>query len=147
MESFLARFVALWTRARLEPAEAGARLRDSAAPVCYVLERESAVDLAVLHKLCANAKLPRPRRRVLAGKNDGPRAAFALERPVGYLWRARLDRRVPAQLSALIEALQADPALDVALVPCGIYWGRAPQKEKSWLRLWLSEDWGFGSRL
>lgn len=147
MESFLARFVALWTRARLEPADAGARLRDSAAPVCYVLERYSAVDLAVLHKLCANAKLPRPRRRVLPGKDGGPRAAFALERPVGYLWRTRLDRRVPGELTALVEALRADPALDVALVPCGIYWGRAPQKEKSWLRLWVSEDWGFGSRL
>jgi glycerol-3-phosphate O-acyltransferase len=146
MESFLARFVALWTRARLEPADSGARLRDSAAPVCYVLERQSAVDLAVLHKLCAEAKLPRPRRRVLAGLATSPRAAFALERPVGF-WRTRLDRRVPAELSALVEALRADPALDVALVPCGIYWGRAPQKERSWLRLWLSEDWAFGSRL
>ena len=146
MESFLARFVALWTRARLEPADAGARLRDSAVPVCYVLERYSAVDLAVLRKLCASAKLPRPRRRVLAGQDGGPRAAFALERPVGF-WRTRLDRRVPGQLTALIDALRADAALDVALVPCGIYWGRAPQKEKSLLRLWLSEDWAFGSRL
>src|SRR4029077_15671790 len=102
MESFLARFVALWTRARLEPADAGARLRDSAAPVCYVLERYSAVDLAVLHKLCAKAKLPRPRRKVFAGRAGGPRAAFALERPVGYLWWARLDRRVPGELAALI---------------------------------------------
>ncbi len=57
MDSLLARFVALWTRARLDPAEAdagaGARLRESAVPVCYVLERSSAVDLAMLHSLCA----------------------------------------------------------------------------------------------
>ena len=31
--------------------------------------------------------------------------------------------------------------------PVGMYWGRAPQKERSLIRLMLSEDWAFGSRL
>jgi len=146
MESILARFVALWTRARLDPADAGARLREGTAPVCYVLERYSAVDFAVLHSLCKNAKLPRPRRRLLPEKAPAVRAAFALERPVGF-WRTRLDRRSPKELTVLIDALRADPELDVALVPVGMYWGRAPQKERSLIRLMLSEDWAFGSRL
>ena len=146
MDSLLARFVALWTRARLDPtdAEAAARLRDSATPVCYVFERSSALDLAVLHSLCARERMPRPRRRLLPG--HAARASFALERPVGF-WRTRLDRRVPEQLKALIDALRADPAIDVALVPVGMYWGRAPQKEGSVIRVLLSEDWAFGSRL
>ena len=82
MDFLLARFVALWTRARLDPADAdaGARLRDSAAPVCYVLERSSAVDLAMLRSLCAHVRLPRPSRRLLPG--HAVRASFALERPV-----------------------------------------------------------------
>ena len=146
MDSLLARLVALWARARLEPADIGARLRDSAVPVCYVLERRSAVDLAVLRALCARARLPRPRRRLLAAPANAGRAAFALERPVG-IWRTRLDRRVPVQLAVLIDALRADPALDVALVPAGIYWGRAPQKERSLIRLFLAESWALGSRL
>src|SRR5579862_2047018 len=102
MDSLLARFVALWTRARLDPteAEAAARLRDSATPVCYVFERSSAVDLAVLHSLCAQLRLPRPRRRLLPA--HAVRAAFALEKPVGF-WRTRLDRRVPAELRTLID--------------------------------------------
>ena len=65
MDSIPARFVAFWTRARLEPADAAARLRDSAAPVCYVLERRSAVDHAVLRTVCTAQRLPRPRRRLL----------------------------------------------------------------------------------
>jgi glycerol-3-phosphate O-acyltransferase len=138
--------VALWTRSRLEPADVAARLRDSASPVCYVLERRSAVDLAVLRTLCAKLRLPRPRRRLLAAPASAGLAAFALERPVGF-WRTRLDRRVPRQLTQLIDALRADPALDVALVPAGIYWGRAPQKERSLIRLFLAEDWALGSRL
>jgi glycerol-3-phosphate O-acyltransferase len=146
MDSLPAQFVALWTRARLDPtdADAGARLRDSAAPVCYVLERSSAIDLAMLRALCARARLPRPGRRLLPA--HPVRASFALERPVGF-WRTRLDRRAPQQLTVLIDALRADPALDIALVPVGMYWGRAPQKERSLIRLWLSEDWAFGSRL
>lgn len=146
MDSLLARLVALWTRSRLEPADVGARLRDSAVPVCYVLERRSAVDLAVLRTLCAKLRLPRPRRRLLPAQSSAGRASFALERPVG-LWRTRLDRRTPRELAALIDALRADPALDVALVPAGIYWGRAPQKERSLIRLFLAEDWSIGSRL
>ena len=146
MDSLLARMVALWTRSRLEPADIGARLRDSPVPVCYVLERRSAVDLAVLRTLCAKLRLPRPRRRLLAAPASAGLASFALERPVG-IWRTRLDRRVPKQLAVLIDALRADPGLDVALVPAGIYWGRAPQKERSLIRLFLAESWAIGSRL
>jgi len=32
-------------------------------------------------------------------------------------------------------------------VPVAVYWGRAPQKEGSWLRLLLVEDWAIASRL
>jgi glycerol-3-phosphate O-acyltransferase len=106
----------------------------------------SPVDLAVLRTLCARQRLPRPRRRLFQGQAGATRASFALERPVG-VWRVRLDRRVPAALPALIEQLRADPQADVALVTVGVYWGRAPQKEKSFFRLLLAEDWVIGSRL
>ncbi|MGB8327384.1 MAG: glycerol-3-phosphate 1-O-acyltransferase PlsB, partial [Steroidobacteraceae bacterium] len=53
----------------------------------------------------------------------------------------------PQPLALLIEALRADPALDVALVPVAVYWGRAPQKEGSLLGLLLAEDWAVTSRL
>ncbi|MFO1399633.1 MAG: glycerol-3-phosphate 1-O-acyltransferase PlsB [Steroidobacteraceae bacterium] len=48
---------------------------------------------------------------------------------------------------ALVEALRHDPALDVQLVPAAVFWGRAPQKERSLLRLLLAENWSLGSRL
>ena len=146
MDSPLARLIALWTRARLEPADIALRLRATTAPVCYVLEHAGSIDLAVLRALCAKQRLPRPRRRLLAAQRGSGRAAFALQRPVGF-WRSRLDRRVPPELLALIDAVRAEPELDVALVPVGIYWGRAPQKERSLIRLFLAEDWAISSRL
>src|SRR5260221_926964 len=146
MDSFLARFLALWTRARLEPADIAARLRDSAAPVCYVLERRSTVDLAVLRTVCTRARLPRPRRRLLASAQVSARAVFALERPVGF-WRSRLDRRAPAELAVLINALRSDAMLDVVLVPTAVFLGPAPQKERPLFRLNLAEDWAIRSPL
>ena len=36
---------------------------------------------------------------------------------------------------------------DVLLVPTAVYWGRAPQKEGSWLRLLFAENWALTSRV
>ena len=35
---------------------------------------------------------------------------------------------------------------DVLLVPTAVYWGRAPQKEGSWLRLLFAENWALTTR-
>ncbi|MFO1426323.1 MAG: hypothetical protein U1F11_04990 [Steroidobacteraceae bacterium] len=63
------------------------------------------------------------------------------------LFDTRLDRRPPEPLVRMIDALRADPGFDVRLVPTAVYWGRAPQKEGSWLRLLLSENYVLAGRL
>ena len=121
--------------------------RGRAAPVCYVLEQRSRVDLAVLQSVCVRERLPRPGRRLLAQRvAQSALLASRSTRTVGF-WRTRLDRRPPELLLLLIEALRADPNLEVSLVPAAVYWGRAPQKERSLIRLLLSEDWVIGSRV
>ena len=47
----------------------------------------------------------------------------------------------------MIRVLRADPAADFYLVPAAVYWGRAPQREGSWVRLLLVEDWELATRL
>ncbi len=71
---------------------------------------------------------------------------LALSRKVGF-WRSRLDRRPPAGLTLLLEALRLDPEFDVLLVPVEVYWGRAPGRERlSWYWLPFAEDWAvFGN--
>jgi glycerol-3-phosphate O-acyltransferase len=146
MQGLLRRVLALWVRATLRPEDAPARLAGRTLPVCYVLERRSPSDLAVLQNVCVRERLPRPGRRLLARQLRGMRSSFALTQSVG-LWRTRVDRRPPALLLALIDALRRDPGLDVSLVPAAVYWGRAPSKERSLIRLLLSEDWVIGSRV
>jgi glycerol-3-phosphate O-acyltransferase len=146
MRALLGRLITLWVRATLRPEDAATRLSGRTVPICYVLEQRSGTDLAVLQKLCIQSRLPRPGRRLLARQLRNARSSFALSRSVGF-WRTRVDRRPPELLLTLIQALRRDPTLDVSLVPAAVYWGRAPSKERSLLRLLLSEHWVIGSRV
>ncbi|MCC7461175.1 MAG: glycerol-3-phosphate 1-O-acyltransferase PlsB [Gammaproteobacteria bacterium] len=146
MSNALARILAPWVRVSLHPEDFGTRLGEHRLPLCYVLEQDRATDRAVLQQACRQQRLPRPQARLLPQLPGERRSWLALGRRVG-VWRTRLDRRAPALLLQLIEALRQDPALDVQLVPAAAFWGRAPQKERSVLRLLLAEDWSLGSRL
>jgi len=139
----LHRVLAIWVRYRVLPEDIAARLQSRAAAVCYVLERRSITDLAILQRACVHLRLPRPHKRLLA-KSD-LRSYFYLSRPRGF-WDERLDRRPPPQLDQMLAALDADPGLDIEIVPVAVYWGRAPQREASWIRLLLVENWALTSR-
>ncbi len=140
----LRRVLALWVRFKVRSDEAVSHVRERDDPVCYVLEQRSVTDLAVLQNACLQLKLPRPQKRLLPQAND-LRSCFYLSRPRGF-WDERIDRRPPAQLQEMIAALAANPALDIGLVPVAVYWGRAPQKERSWFRLLFVEDWALTTR-
>ena len=64
MNWLLRRLLALWVRFRVVPENSAALLAGRSHPVCYVLERRSVSDLAVLQQACLVLKLPRPGRRV-----------------------------------------------------------------------------------
>ncbi len=144
MNWLLHRVLALWVRYRVLPEDIPARLQRGTAAVCYVLERRSVTDLAVLQRACVRLKLPRPRKR-LPGESSDLRSYFSLSQPRGF-WDERLDRRPPPHLEQMLAALDADPGLDIELVPVAVYWGRAPQREASWFRLLLVENWALTSR-
>ncbi len=144
MNWLLHRVLAIWVRYRVLPEDIPARLQSRPAAVCYVLERRSITDLAILQRACVRLKLPRPGKRLLGGSSD-LRSYFYLSRPRGF-WDERLDRRPPPQLDQMLAALDADPNFDIELVPVAVYWGRAPQREASWFRLLLVENWALTSR-
>lgn len=147
MNPLLRRVLALWVRPEVRPEEAMGQIGAvPGAPVCYVLERRSSVDQGALEIVCARHRLPSPGGRILGRGSAAIGAALPLLRPRG-MFDARVERRPPPALATMIEAVQADPGFDVRLVPIAVYWGRAPQKEGSWLRLLLSENWVFGSGL
>jgi glycerol-3-phosphate O-acyltransferase len=145
MAWLLRRFFRLWVRAAVQPAEAPASLKAATKPVCYVFDRESTADLAVLCNVTVARGLPYPEKRSANLPVEERRSFF----DVGLrrrFWDANITRRPPPHLLALIEALRMDSVRDVLLVPTAVYWGRAPQKERSWLRLLFVENWQLTTR-
>ncbi|HEU4626122.1 MAG TPA: glycerol-3-phosphate 1-O-acyltransferase PlsB [Steroidobacteraceae bacterium] len=145
MNWFLRRLLALWVRFTVRPEDAVARLRSHPKPICYVLERRSVTDLAVLQNATVKLKLPRPQKRLVKPARE-LRSFFYLTRPLGF-WDERIDRRPPEALVQLARTMREHPDIDVDLVPVAVYWGRAPQKESSFLKLILAEEWALTSRL
>src|ERR1700675_532700 len=132
--------LSLWVRVTIKPDDAVAAVGARPRPVCYVLERESQTDFAVLNSVCAQHNLPRPARRLMMGERRAERAYFEMMRRPS-LFSARNAARAPRYLEQLVAAAAAHPHFDVDLVPVAIFWGRAPHKEVSWWRLLFSEDW------
>jgi len=116
-------------RITIKPDDAAAAIAARGRPVCYVLERESQTDLAVLSIVCAALRLPRP-----------DKAYFELIRPAGLFTR-RHAARAPRHLVQLVAAAAAHPDVDADLVPVAIFFGRAPHKEASLWRLLFAEEW------
>ncbi len=130
----------LWVRASIKPDEAAAAIAARPLPVCYVLERESRTDLAVLCNVCSELDLPRPERRLPIGEQHAEKAYFELSGPAAVLRKRRVGR-APRILTQLVAAAAANPQFDVDLVPVAIFWGRAPHKEATLWRLLFAEDW------
>src|SRR5687768_4091646 len=145
----LRRFFRLWVRAAVQPAEPPPSLASSPIPVCYVLERDSAADLAVLCNVTAKLALPMPEKRSSSLPIEQQRSHFDVGRRRRF-WDASHARKPPPYLLAVVEAHLAndggDASRDMLLVPTAVYWGRAPQKEGSWLRLLFAENWELTTR-
>ena len=142
----LRRFFRLWVRAAVQPSEPPPALTSIAVPVCYVLERDSRADLAVLCNVTERLHLPYPEKRSGSLPVEERRTYFDVGRRRRF-WDATDSRRPPPHLLAMIEALRNDAVRDVLLVPTAVYWGRAPQKEGSWWRLLFAENWALTSRM
>ncbi|MBM5811650.1 MAG: glycerol-3-phosphate 1-O-acyltransferase PlsB [Gammaproteobacteria bacterium] len=130
----------VFVRPAVVPEDAVARLRGRNRPVLYVFEEPALSDRLTVARVCLNEGLRRPDRRLQINGLGLERSSVALERRAGML-RRRPDRRMPAELPQLIAAGGGAGGPELDVVPVAVYWGRAPQRERSWLRLFLSEDW------
>lgn len=117
--------------------------------VVYVLANRSLADILLLDLVCRQQSLPSPLAPL--PKHQEARRFFFLNRPTG-LWRrntmltggasARL-RRLQAKLAVAPDGASAP----LWLAPVSIFWGRAANKDRSWIRALFSEGWAFSSRL
>jgi len=130
----------LFVRPTVVPEDAAARLKGRGPAVLYVLDERSLSDFLTVERACMDAGLRRPGKKLAVRQLALPRSYVALERRAGVL-RRRPDRRMPRELQQALAAAEHDPELELDVVPVSVFWGRAPQRERSWLDLVLSESW------
>lgn len=139
--SALRHFLMLWVRTRVLPEDMASLGIDPDVPVFYMLERRSRSNLLVVEQVCIDAGLPRPLAGLEIDGHKTNRAVFPVIRMEGWPVR-RPVARIPAQMEGLVDAVRADPGLDIQLVPASVFWGRSPDREEEgWLRSWFSDTW------
>ena len=112
--------------------------------IVYALANRSLADIVLLDLVATEHDLPSPLSSI--DTFDEARRFFFLNRPAG--WRRRHTMRTTSARMRRLEAkLRERRDTTLALVPVSIFWGRAANKDKSWIRSLFSEGWAMSSRL
>ena len=129
-----------------EPSALGTETLPPHLRVVYVLNNRSLTDLVMLDIVTQANDLPRPRAALTDQGIPERHRFFFLNRPTGFLLRRNLMRTYSKRLLRLQRYFRDTRKADISLVPVSVFWSRAPNKERSVVRVLLSEDWTATSR-
>jgi glycerol-3-phosphate O-acyltransferase len=128
-----------WARPAIQPEIPAEYITDSKAAVCYVLETGGLADVLALERACAKNGMPSPTESFeFCGVRESRR--FVVLRRLNGFWARRPSTVGSRRLQRLING--ADQCeQELLLIPVAIYWGRSPEKDHSFFKLALSENW------
>jgi glycerol-3-phosphate O-acyltransferase len=136
---------ATWARPLVQPEQPLALLAACRGEICYVLETGGLADTLTLERQCRLHGLPSPFEPLcFAGLRESSRVIVLRPRR-GFLVR-RPSRTGSARLRRIVEAGVNANDSSLLLLPAAIYWGRSPDKERSWLKLMFAENWDVAGR-
>jgi len=116
-------------------------------PVCYVLHFRSLSSRLVLEQEVIRARLPGA-SDALPVQNGRSCSFCFLYKRIGGLFRGRRQKlAATSEFSDLVQFGLENPEQDVQIVPVSLFWGRSPDKEKSLVKLLLSDTWSVAGRL
>ena len=139
------RVFALWARPLVQPQVPAELLTDPDQPICYVLELGGLTDTLALERACRLNGLPSPVRSMQFGEQEVAHRIVVMRRMRGIFFR-RKGNTGSMRLKRLVETSIAAGGKELLLIPVAIYWGRTPDKERSWFKLLFSEDWDIAGR-
>lgn len=129
----------IWARPAIRPNAPAELIADGNAVVCYVLESGGLADLLALERACAIHGLPSPTESFKFCGDRFSRRFIVLRRLQGFFVR-RPAATGSHRLRHLVEAAHGNGE-NLLLIPVAIYWGRAPDKERSFFKLLFAENW------
>lgn len=144
--TFFRKILFLWVRTDVSGNSREALGLDPDKPVCYVLQYSSMSSRLVLEQEVLRAGLPGAEAS-LPVKNGPVHSFFFLYRRIGGLFRKRQTPVPTSEFKALVRYGLENPEKDVQIVPVSLFWGRSPDKEKSLVKLLLSDTWSVAGRL
>ncbi|MCC2637905.1 MAG: plsB [Moraxellaceae bacterium] len=110
-------------------------------PVCYVLQTRFLSNLLVLETETRKLGLPRALKSMGSPQLRENRSLFFLTRSDNPSPLQRNRFAYSSRFVRLLEAVRANPGLDVQLVPVTILWGRSPDKENSIFKILFADSW------
>ncbi|RBP33894.1 glycerol-3-phosphate acyltransferase [Marinobacter pelagius] len=145
--TILRKILFLWVRTDVSGNDAESLGLDPDKPVCYVLQYSSLSSRLVLEQEVIRAGLPGATES-LPVKNGPSHSFFFLYRRIGGLFSGGRQTPVPTnEFKSLVRYGLEHPDQDVQIVPVSMFWGRSPDKEKSLVKLLLSDTWSVAGRL
>lgn len=145
--TILRKILFLWVRTDVSGNSAESLGLDPEKPVCYVLQYSSLSSRLVLEQEVIRAGLPGA-TETLPVKNGPSHSFFFLYRRIGGLFSGGRQTPVPTdEFKSLVRYGLEHPDQDVQIVPVSMFWGRSPDKEKSLVKLLLSDTWSVAGRL
>lgn len=110
-------------------------------PICYVLQTRFLSNLLVLETETRKAGLPRALKPMRSPHLRENRSLFFLTRSDNPSPLQRNRFAYSPRFVRLMQAVRANPELDVQLVPVTILWGRSPDKEESVFKILFADSW------
>lgn len=109
--------------------------------VCYVLQNHSRSNALVVDGETRRLNLKPALDPLVIGSHQEKASVLFLQHNDENNLLNPPPHAFPPRLIKLIEVLQANPELDIELVPVTVLWGRSPDKEDSWFKLLFSDTW------
>lgn len=141
--TMLRKLLYLWVRTNTLPQDIKSLGIDPSKPVVYVLQQRFLSNALVLAQETIKLDLPPAWQEVVISGWKHSRSFFFLS---GSKARTGKVEYSPV-LRTLIEQATAQPELDVQIVPVTILWGRAPEDQKSILKILFADGWSQRGRL
>ncbi|MGI9301427.1 MAG: glycerol-3-phosphate 1-O-acyltransferase PlsB [Gammaproteobacteria bacterium] len=137
----LRKLLLAWVRSKVLPEDLASLGIAPHQPVCYVLESRSLANLVVAEQTCIDTGLPLPAAPLKLGNLALKRSMFSLSATQKQRFRRVKSRSAPPHLERIVSAMQDDTTLAVQIIPVSVFWGRSPDKERSWFKIMFADSW------
>jgi glycerol-3-phosphate O-acyltransferase len=120
---------------------------DSSKPIVYALQYQSFGQELVIDKVITDAGLPSTSNTLIGDQEKRINPFFSSYKRAGAPFRKRGVPLVSKRLTRWIDFIKDQPEQDIQIVPVAVYWGRSPDKERSFVKIWSQSSGKLGGRL